>query len=163
MPILATAAAATVLNCWAVASMRFSLPVDLLYAMGEQESSLRADAIAHANDGTYSIGIMQINSSWFARLAEHGIAEDALYEPCTNIQVGAWILAQEVERYGYTWVAIGAYYAGAYTEKSLHWKLPHYRKYAQSVLDRWRRLRQRKATEPGTDETPLTPVNLESE
>jgi len=146
MGVLAAAATAAAIsvNCWSAAAIRYDLPVDLLYAMGLVESDHNPNAIAHANNGTRSVGIMQINSSWFDELARYGITEGDLRDPCTNIQVGAWILAQEVERYGYTWKAIGAYYAGAYTERSRHWKLPHYKEYAGKVLARWRAVRERR-------------------
>lgn len=143
--ILAALAAGTLaVNCWAAAALRYDLPVDLLYAIGQVESSHNPNAIAHANNGTRSVGIMQINSSWFEQLATMGIHEADLADPCINIQVGAWILRQEVERYGYSWEAIGAYYAGAYTEKNRHWKIRHYEEYASKVFTRWRRLHERR-------------------
>ena len=138
--ILATALAGSV-NCWAAAAYRYQLAAELLYAMGSVESSHDPQARAMANDGTHSVGLLQINSSWFPTLRRYGIEEAQLWEPCINIQVGAWILRQEVDRYGYSWEAIGAYYAGAYSSKNYHWKIRHYRQYATKVLDRWQRLR----------------------
>ncbi len=55
---------------------------------------------------------MQINTFWLAPLARHGIGERDLFEPCVSIHVGAWILAHEIRRFGYTWEAVGAYNAG---------------------------------------------------
>lgn len=148
MSLLVAAAIAGSVNCWAAAAYRYQLPAELLYAMGSVESSHNPKARATANDGTYSIGLMQINSSWFPRLRQYGIEERELWEPCINIQVGAWILRQEVDRYGYSWEAIGAYYAGAYSAKNYHWKIRHYREYATKVLDRWERIRSKRAPQP---------------
>lgn len=126
------------LGCWDVVADRYNLPVELLKSVGQVESSFRPEVVAHANNGTRSIGVMQINSSWFGELQAFGIAEKDLYKPCVNIEVGGWILAQEVKRYGYSWEALGAYYAGPYNKKTRSWKLKHYREYATKVLDVWR-------------------------
>jgi len=67
----------------------------------------------HVNqDGSVDVGIMQINSVWFPVLRQFGIGPRTLWDPCYNIQVGAWILAGNIRRYGYTWRAVGAYNAG---------------------------------------------------
>ncbi len=141
--LLATALAGS-MNCWAAAAYRYQLPVELLYAIGSVESSHNPKARAVANDGTYSVGLMQVNSSWFPTLRRYGLAESQLWDPCINIQVGTWILRQEVDRYGYSWEAIGAYYAGAYSPKNYRWKIRHYREYATKVLGRWHRIRARR-------------------
>lgn len=122
--------------------------------MGSVESGHNPKARAIANDGTYSVGLMQINSSWFPTLQKYGIEESQLWEPCINIQVGAWILRQEVDRYGYSWEAIGAYYAGAYNTKNYRWKIRHYREYATKVLDRWQRIRAKRSPAPSVPATP---------
>lgn len=155
MSTLVAAALAGSLNCWSAAAYRYQVPAELLYAMGSVESSHNPKARAVANDGTYSVGLMQINSSWFSTLRSYGIAESELWEPCINIQVGAWILRQEVDRYGYSWEAIGAYYAGAYNTKSYRWKIRHYREYATKVLDRWHRIRAKRKS---SVQAPTPPV-----
>ena len=132
--------AAVAANCWLAAASAFELPPGLLYAVAEVESAFNPDAVAHAPNGTRSVGVMQINSSWFAKLGEMGVSERSLSDPCTNIKVGAWILAQNVRRYGYSWEAIGAYYAGPFDSPRQKWRLEHYHGYATRVLNAWQRL-----------------------
>lgn len=130
-------------NCWLATAQAFDLPAGLLYAIADVESAFNPSAISHASNGTRSVGVMQINSSWFKVLESMGIAESDLRDPCTNIRVGGWILAQEVRRYGYSWEAIGAYYAGPFDRPQQHWRLKHYHGYANRVLRSWQRFLDR--------------------
>ena len=98
--------------CFEAAASRYHLPSSLLMAIGRAESGLRPAVYRVNADGSEDIGVMQINAWWLPRLEAYGITRADLEEPCTNIQVGAWILAQEVIRFGYTWEAVGAYNAG---------------------------------------------------
>jgi len=152
MGLLVTATAAAALNCWAAAANKYNLPVELLYAIGKVESNYVVGAVGKNTDGTRDLGVMQINSSWLPTLAPFGIGEKELLEqPCTNIQVGAWILSMEVRRFGYTWYAIGAYNAGPLTPKMSAErrarKIATYRAYSGKVLARWKALRA-KTTKP---------------
>ena len=97
--------------CWDDAARRYNVSSALLYAIARTESGLNPQAIGRNDNGTRDIGLMQINSTWLPKLAPHGIGERDLFEPCTNIHVGAWILAGNVNRLGYTWEAVGAYNA----------------------------------------------------
>ncbi|MEJ2406882.1 MAG: lytic transglycosylase domain-containing protein [Candidatus Thiodiazotropha sp.] len=98
--------------CFAKAARRYNVAGELLYAIAAQESRLDPAAIGWNGDGSRDIGVMQINSWWLPKLAEYGIDERYLQEPCTNVSVGAWILAGNIARFGYTWDAVGAYNAG---------------------------------------------------
>ena len=100
--------------CWADAEHLYGISSRLLYAVARAESDLNPGGVnlTHlSRTGTYDIGLMQINSSHLPRLARLGISESDLYEPCTNIKVGAWLLAASFARHGVSWEAVGAYNA----------------------------------------------------
>ncbi|MEN3813639.1 transglycosylase SLT domain-containing protein [Chromobacterium piscinae] len=121
--------------CWQEAGRAFAIDPVLLYAIAQQESNLNMRARAINRDGSRDIGLMQINSIHFNRLRALGITEQQLqHNACLSVMVGASILASMMERYGYSWEAVGAYNAGtAPQRKALRMK------YAQVV---WRRYKQ---------------------
>ncbi|MDQ3232865.1 MAG: lytic transglycosylase domain-containing protein [Pseudobdellovibrionaceae bacterium] len=101
-------------NCWEEAGKRYNVNPWLLYSIAQQESSLKPNARNANSNGTYDLGLMQINSIWFKELKEkYGISEKQLLDPCVSIHIGAWILAQNIARHGSTWEAVGAYNAGS--------------------------------------------------
>ena len=103
--------------CFELAAERFGVPAQLLRAIAEVESAGQPDAINRthlAETGTYDIGLMQVNSGHLPALSRLGISEAHLKEPCTNLQVGAWILNQQISRHGPTWNAIGATVPGTW-------------------------------------------------
>ena len=93
--------------CWKEAAQRYQIDAKLLYAIGMTESSMRPNIVSKTED----IGLMGINRYWLTKLAEFGINEQALFDPCTNVMVGAWILSDNFARKGVTWDAVGAYNA----------------------------------------------------
>lgn len=99
-------------SCWNDAAARYQVSPALLYAIAKQESALNPDAVSALNaDGSYDIGLMQINSKWLPTLAQFGITERHLHNGCTSVHVGAWMLAHNFCRLGFTWRAVGAYNA----------------------------------------------------
>ena len=103
--------------CFTEAGLRYKINPLVLYAIAKQESGFNPKA-HHLNlDGSYDFSLMQINSSWLAPLAKYGIHEaDLLKDACLSVQVGAWILAQNMNTYAGRpnsyWSAVGAYNAG---------------------------------------------------
>ncbi len=110
---LATIPIASKAACFEEAASRYQVPSVLLKAISRVESAGNPNALNRNNDGSFDIGHMQINSRWLPKLSHFGISRDQLWDPCTNTLVGAWILAQNVHRIGYSWNAVGAYNAAS--------------------------------------------------
>lgn len=120
MPTLARPTVAvpspTVDRCLQLAATKHNVDYRLLRAIAHQEShfnptAVRKPGVAGNSDGSTDYGLMQINSSWLTTLRKHGITQASLLEPCTNADVGAWILASNFSRMGVNWNAVGAYNA----------------------------------------------------
>lgn len=97
--------------CFDEAAERYKVPVELLKAISKVESNGNPNARNTNANGSTDIGHMQINSSWLPTLAKYGIDEAKLADPCINTNIGAWVLAHNIARYGLTWQAVGAYNA----------------------------------------------------
>ena len=97
--------------CWEDAATRYQVNSAVLVAIAKTESGLNPLATNRNRNGSRDIGLMQINSAWRPALAVHGIREHDLFDACTSIHVGAWVLAQNIRRLGHTWDAVGAYNA----------------------------------------------------
>ncbi|EKS1073443.1 lytic transglycosylase domain-containing protein [Cronobacter sakazakii] len=133
----AAAPPADVPRCFREAGIKFSVDWRLLQAIAEVESGLNPEAIGlNKKDGrvvSEDIGIMQINSTWLQVLNPMGITRDILLKnPCQNIHVGAWILAQNIAKNGVNWTSIGAYNAGFRDDKE-----PFRMRYARKVYARY--------------------------
>ncbi|AZE56756.1 hypothetical protein C4K03_4618 [Pseudomonas synxantha] len=100
--------------CWDEMARRYDLEPELLQAIAAVESGYRPQAMNYTNrNGTRDIGLMQINSIHLPRLLKQGITEERLLnEPCLSVEVGASILAEFIQRFGYNWTAVGAYNVG---------------------------------------------------
>ena len=98
-------------TCFAEAAARYKVSEKLLRCIRVTENpSGRADVINTSNsDGSKDIGYMQINSWWLPKLSSYGIGEEQLKNTCVSVNVAAWILANNIVRYGPTWKAVGAY------------------------------------------------------
>lgn len=102
-------------QCWQEASDRYGVPVSLLYAVARVESGNKFNVVSKRNkNGTYDIGLMQINSRHLPALGRYGITASTLqHDACQNLHVGAWIMAESIKRHGFNWRGIGAYNAGS--------------------------------------------------
>lgn len=119
--LLLTFSAMANASCWEEAASRYDIHPAYLYGIARVESSLNPHAVNRAHyqqTGSYDIGLMQINSRNLKALKQYGITEQSLYDPCTSIHVGAWLLREKMNRYqGDMWLAVGAYNAACTTLK----------------------------------------------
>lgn len=104
-----TAHAGDLNACFENAARRRNISVDLLRAIGHVESRFRPWV---TNTESGAIGVMQIMPIHLKWLRKYGIDRDDLYDGCTNINVGAFVLADMIRMFGPTWRAVGAYGAG---------------------------------------------------
>ncbi|MBR8333300.1 lytic transglycosylase domain-containing protein [Burkholderia ambifaria] len=130
------ASGAAAKDCWTRAGERHGIDPLLLVAIAKVESALNPRAMNWNRNGTYDIGLMQINSSHLPRLVKVGVTHKRLInEPCTSIDTGAAILAGFIAHHGYTWNAVGAYNAGSSTKR-----VPARKAYATKVWREYRAL-----------------------
>ena len=144
--------------CWEDAAQRYGVSADLLYAMAQVESNLNTKAVNRSHiqrSSSYDIGLMQVNSSHLSTLSRYGIKEADLFNPCTNIQVGAWLLADLFSRHGATWDAVGAYNASCSQLKNSACTTAR-AKYAWQV---YRQLPAQRRVRPATEMTAIRPTN----
>jgi soluble lytic murein transglycosylase-like protein len=95
--------------CFEQAGAEYGLAPEILQSISTTESENKPYVVHWNTDGTFDVGLMQINSSWEKSVGKEMWSR--LFDPCTNVRVGAWILAQCVKRYGYGWKAVGCYHS----------------------------------------------------
>ncbi|MBU5612008.1 lytic transglycosylase domain-containing protein [Geomonas sp. Red51] len=93
--------------CFEEAGMEYGINPQILRAIAKVESNFNPAAVNHNSNGTYDFGLMQINSSWAPTIGKQ--RWNSLGDPCNSVKTGAWILSMCMEKYGYTWKAIGCY------------------------------------------------------
>jgi soluble lytic murein transglycosylase-like protein len=99
-------------QCVEEASKTYGINPLIVYAIIKTESGFNPYAINKNRNGTYDLGLMQINSSWLPTLRKYGYTVNHLFDPCINARIGTWILAQCIHKFGYNWKAIDCYNKG---------------------------------------------------
>jgi hypothetical protein len=85
----------------------------ILRSILKVESGLNpATTVSRNTNGTVDVGICQMNSMHFKRLAKHNIAPGHLLDPCICTYVAAWHLAEVMRNSGNTWEGIARYHSG---------------------------------------------------
>lgn len=93
--------------CFEEAGSLYGINPLILRAIAKVESNFNPAALHRNTNGTYDYGLMQINSSWAPVLGKE--RWNLLGDACYNTMTGSWILATCMNKYGYTWKAIGCY------------------------------------------------------
>ena len=119
-------------DCLDDAARYHKVNVNLVRAIAQQESGMRANAVNVNCDGSEDIGLMQINSSWLPKLARCRVTRQSLFNACVNAYVGTWILASNIKQFGPTWKAVGAYNAVS-TNKQLVYANNIYRRLSRAA------------------------------
>ncbi len=103
-------------DCFDAAALHHGVNPWLLRAIAKHESSGKASARG-INDPSNGLsisrsedwGMMQINTQHLPKLAAYGVRPEQLWDGCTSVFFGAWILRGSVSIHGNTWTAVGAY------------------------------------------------------
>lgn len=108
--------------CFEEAGRLFGINPLLLRGIAKVESNLNPNAINRNANGSIDIGLMQVNSSWVSNM---GLDPGRLRsDPCYNVMAGSKILKLCVDRYGYTWEAVGCYNAASRSRRvNYSWKV----------------------------------------
>ena len=95
--------------CFEEAGAEYGINPQILRAIAKVESNFNPVAVNKNTNGTYDFGLMQINTIWAPTIGKERWSR--LGDPCTNAKTGAWILSMCMNKYGYTWKAIGCYHS----------------------------------------------------
>lgn len=98
-------------DCVTQAATHHSVSPWVLRAIIQVESSFNPNALNKNNNGTVDVGIAQINSMHFKELGKYGIGQRDLMNGCVSSYVAAWHLKKQINAYGNTWFAVGAYHS----------------------------------------------------
>ena len=91
--------------CFADAGEKHNVDERILIAIAKYESNFNERAVSPNKDGGghTSYGIMQISDVWKPLLEKNGLTIEDLYEPCKNIQLGAYLYKKDPKNFGKKW------------------------------------------------------------
>ncbi len=87
----------------------FNIPPILLWAIAKTESNFVIKAKNISKNGSSDYGLMQINSIHEPTLKAKNLSLDDLYRPDINIQMGAMILRNCLNKHGWDYKALNCY------------------------------------------------------
>lgn len=111
LAFLAQSSHASVDECIINASVYHRVNSDVLRAILGVESNMKSSVVRQNKNGTFDIGIGQINSVHLKELSKYNIGANELTDPCIGTFVSAWHLSKQYRKWGNTWFAVGAYHS----------------------------------------------------
>lgn len=108
---LTAAATSSSAFCFEEAAERHGVNAFMLNVIASHESRLNERSVVQNSNGSADLGLMGINSVHLDDLKVFGIGREQLMDACVNVNVGAWLLAKKIKKYGNTWQAYGAYHS----------------------------------------------------
>lgn len=104
-------------ECIVDTAKRFNIPDSLIRAILKTENSGIGEIKINYNS-SYNIGPMQINSSWLTKFENYVSYDEIIYNGCSNIQVGGWILKYHLnENKDDLSLALKDYHSNSYSSK----------------------------------------------
>jgi soluble lytic murein transglycosylase-like protein len=91
------------------ASRKYSISPKILWAIMKVESEYKKTIHINTN-GSFDIGVMQINSLWIKSLANKGFKVDLLNDS-NNINIAGYILKENMNKCYSLWQAVGLYHS----------------------------------------------------
>lgn len=131
--------------CFEKAGEAYGIHPLILRAIAKVESNFNPQAVNWNRNGTYDFGVMQINSSWASTLGYDQWAR--LGDPCENTMTGAKILKGCMEKYGYSWEAVGCYNSRTPDKRD---------RYARKVFAQLQRLQEMEKQDRQKQKAPAT-------
>lgn len=99
------------IECIHQASIDYNVPLKTVISVLEVENGTVGMAKKNSN-GTYDFGPMQINSIWLKTIEPYGYTQQKIqYNPCVNVEVGTWIINQEMAGSNGFWNGVGDYHS----------------------------------------------------
>lgn len=97
------------IHCINESAYEYHIPAKLIIAVLNVEQGRVGMAKKNSN-GSYDLGPMQINTSWWPKFDRMGLSEASVrYDACTNVRVGAWILSKNIADGSNLYRGIGDY------------------------------------------------------
>jgi soluble lytic murein transglycosylase-like protein len=108
--------------CFDEAGDMYGIDPALLQAIARVESGMMPNATNANENGTVDLGLMQINSTWIRQMELR--RDELISDPCYNVKTGARILSECIDKFNYTWQAVGCYNAVSERRKiEYSWKI----------------------------------------